>query len=40
MVVERGRFVPDVVRINHRAGKWLGDFTYSKDVFRAQEAVR
>ncbi len=40
LAVERRRFVPDVVRIDHRSGKWLGDFTYSMDVFRAQEAAR
>jgi hypothetical protein len=33
LAVEPGRFVPDVVRIDHRAGKWLGDFTYSMEVF-------
>ena len=36
MAVERKRFVPDVVQVDHRAGKWIGDFTYSLDVFRQQ----
>jgi hypothetical protein len=40
LAVERVCFVPDVVRIDHRAGNWLGDFTYSMDVFRAQGAAR
>lgn len=34
MAVNRKSFVPDVVRIDHRAGKWVGDFTYSLDVLR------
>lgn len=28
MAVNRKSFVPDVVRIDNRAGKWVGDFTY------------
>jgi len=39
MAAERGRFVPDVVRIDYRAGKWLGDFTYSMDAFRARKTA-
>ncbi len=39
MAVDRKGFVPDVVHIDYRAGKWVGDFTYSMDVFRAQNAV-
>lgn len=39
MAVDRMRFVPDVVRIDYRAGKWIGDFTYSMDIFRAQGAA-
>ncbi len=39
MAVNRKGFVPDVVRIDYRAGKWVGDFTYSMDVFRAQNAA-
>lgn len=39
MVVDRKGFVPDVVRIDYRAGKWVGDFTYSLDVFRVQNAL-
>jgi hypothetical protein len=35
-VGDRRRFVPDVLFIDYRAGKWIGDFTYSMDVFRAQ----
>jgi hypothetical protein len=36
VVGDRGRFVPDLLSIDYRAGKWVGDFTYSMDVFRAQ----
>jgi hypothetical protein len=36
VVGDRHRFVPDVLFIDYRAGKWIGDFTYSMDVFRAQ----
>ncbi len=39
MAVDRKGFVPDVVRIDCRAGKWVGDFTYSMSVFRAQNAA-
>ncbi len=39
MVAGRKSFVPDVVRIDYQAGKWVGDFTYSMDVFRAQGAL-
>lgn len=39
LAVDRKRFVPDVVRIDYRAGKWAGDFTYSMDVFRKQNGV-
>lgn len=39
MAAERKGFVPDVVRIDYRGGKWVGDFTYSMDVFRAQNAA-
>ncbi len=39
MAVDRKRFVPDALRIDYRAGKWVGDFTYSIDTFRAQNAV-
>ena len=31
VVGELGRFVPDLVRIDYRAGKWVGDFTYTRD---------
>ena len=31
MVAERKCFVPDIVRINYRGGKWVGDFTYRRD---------
>lgn len=40
MTADRKGFVPDVVRIDYRAGKWIGDFTYSLDIFRAQNAAR
>lgn len=39
LAVDRKGFVPDVVRIDYRTGKWVGDFTYSMDAFRAQNAV-
>jgi len=39
MVVDRKGFVPDVVRIDYRAGKFVGDFTYSMDIFRAQNTA-
>ena len=39
MVVDRKRFVPDVVHIDYRAGKWVGDFTYSMDVYRTQNTA-
>ena len=39
MAVDRKGFVPDVVRIDYRAGKWVGDFTYSMNVFRTQIAA-
>jgi len=39
MAVNRKGFVPDVVRIDYRAGKWIGDFTYSMAMFRAQNAA-
>ena len=39
MAVDRKSFVPDVVHIDYRAGKWVGDFTYSMDIFRAQNNV-
>lgn len=31
MVAERKCFVPDLVRIDYRGGKWVGDFTYTRD---------
>ncbi len=39
MAVDRKGFVPDVLYIDHRAGKWVGDFTYSMDVFRERSAA-
>lgn len=30
MVAERRCFVPDIVRIDYRGGKWVGDFTYRR----------
>lgn len=36
VVGDRRRFVPDLLFIDYRAGKFVGDFTYSMDVFRAQ----
>ena len=40
VVGDRGRFVPDLLSIDYRAGKWIGDFTYSMHEFRAQQALR
>lgn len=39
LAVERRCFVPDVVCIDHRAGKWLGDFTYSTDAPHAKRTA-
>jgi hypothetical protein len=39
MAVDRKGFVPDVVRIDYCAGKFVGDFTYSMDIFRAQNTA-
>ncbi len=39
MVVDRKGFVPDIVRIDYRAGKWVGDFTYSMDIYRERNAA-
>jgi hypothetical protein len=39
MAADRKGFVPDVVHIDYRAGKWLGNFTYSMDIFRAQNTA-
>ncbi len=38
MVAQRRGFVPDKVSIDYRSGKWTGDFTYSTELFRAQNA--
>ncbi|GAB4508788.1 MAG: hypothetical protein Tsb0026_07940 [Sulfuricaulis sp.] len=38
VVGDRRRFVPDALFIDYRAGKWIGDFTYSMDVYREQES--
>jgi hypothetical protein len=40
VVGDRGRFVPDLLSIDHRGGKWIGDFTYSMNVFRAEQRFR
>ena len=34
VVGDRGRFVPDLLSIDYRAGKFVGDFTYSMDLYR------
>ena len=39
MMVARKRFVPDVLSVDYRAGKWVGSFTYSMDVYREQNAA-
>lgn len=36
LAVDRRRFVPDLLFIDYRNGKFSGDFTYSMDVFREQ----
>lgn len=37
VVGDRRRFVPDLLFIDYRGGKWIGDFTYSMDLFRTQQ---
>ena len=39
MTVDRKRFVPDVLIVDYRAGRWVGSFTYSMDVYREQNAA-
>jgi len=39
MTVDRKRFVPDLLSIDYRAGRWVGNFTYSMDVYREQNAA-
>ncbi len=39
MVAGRRGFVPDIVRVDYRAGKWVGDFSYSMDLYRSQNAM-
>ena len=39
ITVDRRRFVPDVLSVDYRAGKWIGNFTYSMDVYREQNAA-
>ena len=39
MVGDRKRFVPDAVSIDYRGGKWVGEFTYSMDIYRARNAA-
>jgi hypothetical protein len=39
VVGDRRRFVPDLLSIDYRAGKWVGDFTYSMDVYREQNPL-
>ena len=34
----RGRFVPDALSIDYRTGKFVGDFTYSMDIYREQNS--
>lgn len=38
MAMDRAHFVPDALRVDYRAGKWIGDFTYSMDI-RARTAA-
>lgn len=37
MKSDRKNFVPDVLFIDYRAGKWIGDFTYLMNVFRERQ---
>jgi len=39
LAAKRKGFVPDIVRIDYHAGKWVGGFTYSMEVYRAQNAA-
>lgn len=39
LAVDRRGFVPDLLLIDYRGGKWVGDFTYSMEVFRMQGAA-
>ena len=39
MVADRKGFVPDVVHIDYRAGKWIGKFTYSLDAYRKRDSA-
>ena len=39
LAVDHGRFVPDVLAVDYRRGKFVGDFTYSMEVFREQNEV-
>jgi hypothetical protein len=39
MAVDRKGFVPDVVHIDYRAGKYIGDFTYSMEFCRSQAKI-
>ena len=38
VVGDRGRFVPEVLSIDYRAGKFVGDFTYSMDLYRERHS--
>jgi hypothetical protein len=38
MVADLKRFVPDALTVNYRAGKWIGDFTFSLDLLRARRS--
>jgi hypothetical protein len=40
VVGDCGRFVPDLLLIDYRGGKFVGDFTYSMAMFRAQQPLR
>ena len=39
MAADRKGFVPDVVSIDYRAGKYVGDFTYSMEFCRSQAKI-
>lgn len=39
LAVDRKGFVPDLLFIDYRGGKWLGEFTYSMDLYRDSNRV-
>lgn len=39
LAVERRRFVPDVLAIDYRGGKFTGGFMYSMDIYRERNSA-